>query len=169
LIRHASSGMTKTVGPLTVPMIEPALGTPLVTGVGAPTLLQARARMAGYATVLLPAVAGRANPEQTATVMPAARTLTQNDFRRVDHSRSQAGLDNARRSCQVTALAGLACFFVERRASGIPVEPTAGIPLLPPVAGNLHQVVQGMRAFGADDVEARRPASVQKTTFPDDR
>lgn len=32
--------------------------------------------------------------------------------------------------------------FFERRAYGVPTEPTIGIPLLPPVARNLHRIVR---------------------------
>lgn len=50
--------------------------------------------------------------------MTTARALTKNDFRRVDHSRPDAGLDNGRRSWQVTAVDGLACVFLSGEPSG---------------------------------------------------
>jgi hypothetical protein len=96
---------------LTVPVIEPALETPLMTGVGSSALLPACVGPASVAAVLLPAVAGTADHEQDAAIMTTARTLTKNDFRRADHSRPDAGLDNGRRSWQVTAVGGLACLF----------------------------------------------------------
>jgi len=59
-------------------------------------------------------------------------------------SRPHAGLDNGRRSCQATARCWAGLLMVERRAFGIPAVGSVGIPLLPPVAGNLHQIVRGI-------------------------
>ena len=136
--------MTEAVVPLAIPMIKPALGTSLMTGVGSSALLKACVRPACVTAVLLPAVAGTADPEKRAAAVTAARTLTQNDFQPVGHSRPHAGLDNGRRSCQVTALRWAGLLIVERRAFGIPAVGSVGIPLLPPVAGNLHQIVRGI-------------------------
>ena len=82
-----------------------------MTGVGPAALLPACMGPASVTAVLLTTVAGAADHEQNAAIMTTATTLTKNNLRRVDHSRPDAGLDNGRRSCQVTVVAGLACFF----------------------------------------------------------
>jgi hypothetical protein len=94
LIRHAGIGSAPAILALTVPMIESSLATLLVAAVGEVPLLSIGLLPAQRVAVTLSPVAMAADPEPLATCHVPAKALTQNDFARDRHPRSQAGLDN---------------------------------------------------------------------------
>ena len=91
--------MPLPVGPLPVPMIEPAFGTPLVPAVGISALLSSGFQTASRAAIALPAVAVRTNPEHRLASLAAANPLPENHFWRNRHPPTQADFDNGNGSC----------------------------------------------------------------------
>ena len=71
-IRHAAEAAPGAVGPLVVPMIEPAFQTLLVSPVGVPPVLPLRGLAAAVSAVGLPPVAGPADVEHRAASRAAA-------------------------------------------------------------------------------------------------
>ena len=91
LIRHAGIGAASAILALTIPMIESSFGALLVATVGEAPLLPIGLLAAQRAAVTLSPVAMAADPEPLATCHVPAKALTQNDFARDRHPRSQAG------------------------------------------------------------------------------
>ena len=71
-IRHAWEAAPRAVGPLAVPVIEPAFRAALMPRVRLPPLAALRRRAAGHPTVALPPVAGRADVEHRLASRAAA-------------------------------------------------------------------------------------------------
>jgi hypothetical protein len=92
--------MTLAVCMLPVPMIEPALQTPLVPAVGSAVLPAASFGAAGRAAIALPAVAVRANPEHRLASLAATNSRPENRFSMDRHPPTQADFDNGNGSCQ---------------------------------------------------------------------
>ena len=101
MIRHAELGLTAPVLALSIPVIQPAFRTPLMTAVSATPLLEPCFIPARGTTVTLSAIAVRADPEQRLTTAAAANPLPENDFAMNLHASPQTGLDNGSRSWQV--------------------------------------------------------------------
>jgi hypothetical protein len=74
-------------------MIKSSFDTFLMTLVCGATLQAAPLGTAGFAAILVPPVAAAANKERNAAVLTAAKSLTQNYFARMFHSRPKARLD----------------------------------------------------------------------------
>lgn len=86
--------MAMAVGPLPVPMVEPAFGASLVPQIGAAPLPEPRAVTAAEAAIALAAVAMAAEPEHGKASLRAANPLPENYFAMIVHLPSQAALDN---------------------------------------------------------------------------
>ena len=71
-IRHAPAATPRAVGPLAVPVIEPAFRAALVPRVCVPPVLPLRRRAAARSTVRLPPVAGPTDGEHRPAPRPAA-------------------------------------------------------------------------------------------------
>ena len=71
-IRHAPEATPRAVGPLAVPVIEPAFQAALMPRVRAPPLLPLRGRAAAIPTVGLPPVAGPTDVEHRPAPRPSA-------------------------------------------------------------------------------------------------
>jgi hypothetical protein len=99
LIRHACA--PPPVFALAVTVIEPSLGTPLVTAVGAPPLAAPSLSPACLTAIALPPVTVSADPEHRSAPRAKAYSLTQYNLAMKIHRRRQAGLDNGDRSWQV--------------------------------------------------------------------
>jgi len=80
---------------LTVAMIEPSFGTPLMAVIGAPPLAGAGTLAAWSAAVALSAITVRADEEYGVTLVTEANSLPEYRFAmNCRHASSQAGLDN---------------------------------------------------------------------------
>jgi hypothetical protein len=99
LIRHAGRRVTFAVRTLPVPMIEPALRTPLVPAVGSTTLPAPGFRAASRAAISLPPIAVRTNPEHRLASLAATNPLPENHFSMNRHPPTQADFDNGNGSC----------------------------------------------------------------------
>ena len=104
MIRHAGGGQPLPVGPLAVPVIESSFDALLMTQVCGATLLAASLGPADVAAILLPTIAVTADPEWNAAVLSPAKSLTQNNFACVCHSRPKARLDIRHTSWQLKAI-----------------------------------------------------------------
>jgi len=100
LIRHGVSCVTLAVGALSVSVIEPAFGTPLVPAVGIAALPAAGFQTAIHAAIALPAITMRTNPEHRLASLAAANSLPENYFSMRLHPPIQADFDNGNASCQ---------------------------------------------------------------------
>jgi len=100
LIRHAGRRVALPVRTLPVPMIEPALPTPLIAVVGSAVLSAPGFATASRAAIALSAVAVRANPEQRLASLAATNARPENDFSMNHHPPTQAGFDKGNGSCQ---------------------------------------------------------------------
>jgi hypothetical protein len=109
LIRHANLSQALTIGSLTISMIKLPFGALLMAEVRGTALLTASLGATTITAVLLPTIAMTTNPEDSAAVPGAAKSLTQNNFSCWCHPRLKARLDNSRRSWQpkVTCLGNL--------------------------------------------------------------
>jgi hypothetical protein len=97
LIRHAQGPLVTalTVFALTVAVVEPSLGTLLMTVVGAAALLAAGLVAAVGAAIAVAAITGNTNEEHGLTLCVEAHSLPENyGFLGRRHALSQAGLDN---------------------------------------------------------------------------
>jgi hypothetical protein len=97
LIRHARLRLTAAAAifPLTIAMIQPALGALLVAAVGASPLPAPGLLAALGAAVAVSAITVRADEENRLARLPKANPLPQNRFAMNHrHASSQAGLDN---------------------------------------------------------------------------
>jgi hypothetical protein len=100
LIRHASWRVTLAVRTLPVPMIEPALRTPLIAAVGSTVLPAPGFAAAHRAAIALSAIAMRTNPERRLASLAATNSRLENHFGMNRHPPTQAGFDNGNGSCQ---------------------------------------------------------------------
>ena len=100
LIRHAGWRVTLTVRTLPIPMIEPALQTPLVAVVGSTVLPAPGFAAARRTAITLSAIAVRANPEHRLASLAATNARPENYFSMNRHPPTQAGFDNGDVSCQ---------------------------------------------------------------------
>ena len=86
--------LAATVLLLPIPMVLPALRTPLIPAVGAPMLLESGDGAAFGTAIPLPTVTVFADPEHGVTAIAAANPLPQNHFAVSRHARRRRGLDN---------------------------------------------------------------------------
>lgn len=98
LIRHASSGATAAVGPLTVAMIQTTFRALLMTAIGGAPLTPALEPSTVGAAVALPAVTTAADPKHRRAAFASAMSLQKWSLRPLRHPVPLAGLDNAGRS-----------------------------------------------------------------------
>jgi hypothetical protein len=98
LIRHANWGVSLAVGTLPIPMIEPALRTPLVAAVGDTVLSPPGFAATHLAAIALSTITLLTNPEHRMTSTAAANPLPQDHFAGKRHVRRGRGLDNGNRS-----------------------------------------------------------------------
>jgi len=99
--------MAATIPLLTVAMIQPPLGTLLMTPVGRTPLPAPHMAPALCRAVLLPAIAAHANPKNRPAIRVAAKPLPENNFSVNRHRPLRAAFDNGRGSCQRKTTPGL--------------------------------------------------------------
>ncbi|HKF49840.1 MAG TPA: hypothetical protein VKB38_20935 [Terracidiphilus sp.] len=121
LIRHAFCVAATTVPLLTIAMIQPTLGAPLMTPVGCPMLPPPRMAAALSRAVLLPAIAAHANPKYRPAIPVAAKPQPENNFPVNRHPRLQAAFDNDCGSCQGKVNSGLPSLWHEGRLQRTPL------------------------------------------------
>jgi hypothetical protein len=92
--------VTLAVGALSVPVIEAAFGTPLVTTVGIPTLPASGFQAASRAAVALAAITMRTDKKRRLASLATANSLPENYFSMRLHPPTQADFDNGNASCQ---------------------------------------------------------------------
>jgi hypothetical protein len=99
LIRHARWPLMTAppVISLAVAMVEPSFWTPLMTVVGAATLLASGLAAAAVAAIAVAAITGNANEKYRVALCVEAQSLPEYDFLGGRHALSQAGLDNGTR------------------------------------------------------------------------
>jgi hypothetical protein len=100
LIRHASRRVTLPVGTLPVPMIEPALQTPLVAAIGSASLPTPSFGAASRTAIALSAIAVRTNPERRLASLAATSSRPEHHFSMNRHPPTQAAFDSGNSSCQ---------------------------------------------------------------------
>ncbi len=100
LIRHAASKPPAAIRTLPVAMIQTAFGALLMPPIGRSMLPASRCNTALRATVSLPAIAARADPEHRPAIRIAAKPLPENNFPVNRHPLLQAAFDNGSGSCQ---------------------------------------------------------------------
>ena len=98
LIRHARWHLVATppIFPLAVAMIEPTLGAPLVTPIGATALLTPRLFPTPGAAIAVPAITGNADEKHCVTIATYPMPKNYSVLSR-RHAPSQAELDNGNR------------------------------------------------------------------------
>ena len=85
LIRHRGHDAAFAIGPLTIPMIEPAFEALLVTTISSTVLLPSSLLPTTLTAITLPTITGTADPELHSTSGRFAETMTENRFRhRID-------------------------------------------------------------------------------------
>lgn len=175
LIRHAFCVAATTIPLLTIAMIQPTLGAPLMTPVGCPMLPAPRMAAALSRAVLLPTIAAHANPKYRLAIRVAAKPLPENHFSVNRHLRLQAAFDNGCGSCQGKVNSGLPSFWHQGRLQRTPLLDTAGFFFQPPSPENTlttsgpPEDERPMTAPPARMISSlSTPATVQKTTFSDD-
>jgi len=97
LIRHARGPLVTAppVFALAVAVVEPSLGAPLMTVVGASALLMPGLAAAAVAAIALAAITGNANKKHGLARCAEAHSLPENyGFLGRRHALSQTGLDN---------------------------------------------------------------------------
>ena len=100
MIRHANPGPAAPVLALSIPVIQLAFRTPLVTAVCATPLLEPCLVTTSGTAVALPTIAVLTDPEQCLAIAATANPLPENDFTMNLHTSPQTGLDNGSRSWQ---------------------------------------------------------------------
>jgi hypothetical protein len=140
LIRHAFCVAATTIPLLTIAMIQPTLGAPLMTPVGRALLPASRLAATRRRAILLPAITAHANPKYRPAIRVAAKPLPENHFSVNRHPRLQAAFDNDCGSCQGKVNSGLPSFWHEGRLQRTPLLDTAGFFLKPPSPGNTLQL-----------------------------
>jgi hypothetical protein len=163
------------VRPLTIAMIEPPFGTPLVAPVGAPSLLAAGLFTALGAAVAVAAVTVCADEENRLAALSKAKPLPQNRFAvNHCHASSQAGTGQRQwsRGRLEPALFGSPVEWLPN------TEPCRSNGRVPSISRLETRYFVQLRACGDDRTDdcafgammslAPRAAEIQKTTFSDD-
>ena len=140
LIRHAFSVPAAAIPLLTVAMIQPPLGTLLMTPVGRALLPASHLAATRCRAILLPAIAAHANPKYRPALRVAAKPLPENNFSVNRHPALQAAFDNGCGSCQGKNNSGCLRFWHEGHLQRTPLLDTAGFFLKPPSPGNTLQL-----------------------------
>ena len=101
MIRHARPRLATPIFPLPVAMVQPSFRAPLVTAVGAASLLEPGLGTARRAAIALPAITVLTDPEHRVASTAGANPLPENHVARNGHAHPRTGLDNGKQSCQV--------------------------------------------------------------------
>lgn len=103
-IRHASPTTALPIVALAIAVVRTSFRRLLVAAVGQASLLSANLPSTQRAAVVLPPIAVAADPEDLATLVGTAKSLTEDNFGADRHPRPKVGLDNGERSWQVETI-----------------------------------------------------------------
>jgi hypothetical protein len=139
LIRHVARLSPKTIGTLTVAMIQTTLNALLMTPIRRTMLTATRLPPALRAAVALAAITARTYPEHRPAPWVAAKPKPENNFPMNRHPLVQAAFDNGSGSCQGKNILGLLSFGMKATCKE-PRCANSGVLLYPPSPQNTLQL-----------------------------